>query len=809
MNQVLRFLCYFVFILGILIPNVEAQQLVNYEETWQEFLRNPKTSSISDLRKPDKEQVSNYLKFSIMYATKYFCADDLSNAQKSMRELESMGDEAIDKVAGLRARYEDLKLKIVAYQKCGSDWVTYQSTKKVSLDRLEENVMARKVCEKGTLSKYFMMITYDFYCKGELVKSRDQFTNRVLKLAKTSFNPGNVSGLPEDIKQFKKTFEGLTLLQKNWATFIESDKSPGYDFDLPLVACYPIPNMKVYILKATTDVCANGEEMLRKIKKLEASTSHKIPADLNDKIEWLEEEVNKNNAGLAKITKIWDAFASSEEVALSAKYGYDFPCDREADVRAQLLDGFKNPCEAGAAALENIKKIKEQYSPSLSSITRQKQKRLTDLVTKESERIGKLNAAWTDFVPDNKLKSGVTFGFKYCEIIPTIKAYIMDGITNKCAKSKQRLQDIADARAEHNPDLSDEVIEKIDYLQALVDQQDKDLADLNTAWDLMIEKDQVTSWSEGFPQEDTVIRDDIRLVEFYCDKIAQTKSWCIKGHLDPCTKGQPFIKRIDALKKKHNLKYDKELACRVQRLRSKVYQCKYWKLVLKARQITHKEREVFGPKSSETMRVDLNSAEQPCETKVVYEPIGYIGVKYVISTYMCQKINLAKMGDPLFYKKIATWVESQVLTKYCEKSMRCKEDFFIYLEGHTDGNRFSGRSYKRSLGIAEGTPFTHFHGQRNGTVDTLQKQTRAISTKLKNNMELGIARAWTVKQQLEFMNVPIKVGAYEHPENEKGGEFRKVDIELNITNLLLDFYEKTLNQLVKDSGIGSRPKECQ
>jgi hypothetical protein len=73
-------------------------------------------------------------------------------------------------------------------------------------------------------------------------------------------------------------------------------------------------------------------------------------------------------------------------------------------------------------------------------------------------------------------------------------------------------------------------------------------------------------------------------------------------------------------------------------------------------------------------------------------------------------------------------------------------------------------------------------------------------------MELGIARAWTVKQQLDFMNVPITVGAYEHPSSEKGGEYRRIEIELNITNLMLDFYEKTLKNLVEKSGIGKRPK---
>ena len=86
---------------------------------------------------------------------------------------------------------------------------------------------------------------------------------------------------------------------------------------------------------------------------------------------------------------------------------------------------------------------------------------------------------------------------------------------------------------------------------------------------------------------------------------------------------------------------------------------------------------------------------------------------------------------------------------------------------------------------------------------------REITRTLKSNMELGLARAWTVKNQLEFMEVPVSLGAYEHPRDEKGGEYRKVKIELNITNLLLDFFEKRLNILVEESGIGNRPKSCR
>ena len=383
----------------------------------------------------------------------------------------------------------------------------------------------------------------------------------------------------------------------------------------------------------------------------------------------------------------------------------------------------------------------------------------------------------------------------------------MDGIINFCTKGAQRAQEAQELTEATEETFNNVVMDKLEALQKRVAEAAKDLQDLNSAWSLYTATDQAMEWLEGYPApDDGTVRDNIRLVQFYCDPIAQTKSWVIKGQLDPCEKGDAYLAKIQTLKKKTGLSYDKDLQCQVDRLKAKAYQCKYWTLVREARRLTHIEREEFGPKSAQVMYGDLNSDKQPCETTVVYEPIGYIGVKYTISPSLCQKVNLARMGDPEYYKKIATWVNTQVLTEYCEANMRCKEDFFIYLEGHTDGYRFSGRKYDQSLDIPEGTPYTHFLGQPDGSVDTLQKETRNITRELKSNMELGIARAWTVKQQLDFMGVPITVGAYEHPENEKGGEYRKIDIELNITNLLLDFYEKTLSELVEESGSGDRPE---
>lgn len=807
MRQTVRYFWSLCIALVFLLPAANAQ-LVNYEETWQEFLKNPKTSAISKLTEPSKEQVANYLKYSLMYANSYFCADDLSQSEKMLRQVASIDKERQENIPGFIAKYEDLKQKVAAYKAADKAWGRYVGGTAVKAAELNAGILqeAKSVCEKGTLAKYFYMTSMDYYCSGDLEKAKGHFVNRVQKLVdKTSFEPSQVPGMEERVNKMKKVWAAIAKLDPAWAKLVETDVSPGFDTELPLVECYAIPNMKAYILRATADVCTVGDDMLKRIKALQKTNTHKIPADVTAKIKWLEDAVAENNKGLAGLNKAWKKFLPESKVS-DKNYGHEFECDRSAEVKAYIMDGFADPCAGGSDALKEIARIQKEHKPTLDSETMTKLKQLKARVGQEKANLAKLNEAWEDFVPDDKVSGKLDFPYEYCDKEAQIKAYVMDGTINFCEKGKSRLADIEKVRSTDAPELASAVTKKIDALQAKQDEADADLSDLNKAWTLYTNTDKVMEWKEDFPaKDDGTVRDNIRLVKSYCDKIAQTKSWVIKGQLDPCDKGEPYLMKIEQLKKEAKLSYDEELTCQVDRLRAKIYQCKYWALVLQAWKITYDECERFGPASSAIMRADLNSAEQPCETTVEYQQLGKIGIQYTITTFLCETINLAKMGDPEYYKKIASWVDREVLDKYCEANMRCKEDFYIYLEGHTDGNRFSGAKYDKSLNIPEGTPYTHFVQSSSG-VDTTQKATRNITTDLKSNMELGIARAWTVKQQLDFMKVPITVGAYEHPSSEKGGEYRRIEIELNITNLMLDFYEKTLKALVDKSGIGNRPK---
>ena len=975
----------FVLIL-LALPQGSWAQLINMEETWQEFLRNQKASNVSELPKPEKSQPANYLKYSLMYANTYFCADNIPEADKMMREITTIDPAVQDRIPGFKDRLALMKKKIQAYKDLAPIWSKFLNDKySVTRSMVEAVPEAKKVCEKGTLAKYFYLTAHTYYCEANVEQARDQFENRVLKLAQTSFNPDDVQGLSDEIESMKQLWAGIDALNPAWSAYMQTGVSPGFETAIPVFSCYTVPNIKACILRAAADFCGTGDEMLQQIRALQKDMKHPVPPEVAKKINWLEEMVNSNNTDLVTLNKYWTTYSTAGTFPQKGSYDHVFICDRTAEVKAYLLDGLRAPCVDGQMALDSIARIKKQYQPNLDDGTTASLKKLNRLVAEELKSVTALNDAWEDFLPDDKLSKPAEFGYEYCENSALAKAYVMDGIMNSCEKGKKRLEDlkalktkskenweadlqgkidqlqatvdkrtkeeadlakawqhlqktnkvdeelpytyefvcnralevqaylldgytnpcqsgkyaleqVAKVQKEHNPqldaatnkrleDLKDrvknesqnlaqlnatwkdftadnkldnklnvvfeycdkiaqarayimdgtiyfcekgearladiyklqedylltldnETQDKLNELDSKVKQAAQDLADLNKAWGIYTLTDTKKEWLEGFPSKDTIVRPQIRLVDFYCDPIAQTKSWVIKGQLDPCDLGEGFLKQIQQLKKQKSLQYDKELSCQVKRLEGKVYQCKYWALVVEARRITHQERETFGPASSLIMYDALNSDKQPCETTVNYEPLGYIGVKYIVAPSLCEKTNLAKMGDPEYYKKIASWVDSEVLSKYCEASMRCKENFFIYLEGHTDGYRFSGRKYDQSLDIPEGTPYTHFLGKSDGTVDTLQKTTRNINRELKSNMELGIARAWTVKQQLDFMGVPITVGAYEHPENEKGGEYRKIDIELNITNLLLDFYEKTLDRLVQESGIGKRPGGC-
>jgi hypothetical protein len=790
MKQTLRYgFCLLMFLgLGL---NLSHAQVANFDNTWESFLKDPKTAQINEIDPPLKSDIKNYCKWALMMATSDFCAGDLQEAKKLVKELDAIPSTSYAGIMGFTERYQKLKVDIEGYYDVEGLWVGFKNNHIMDLDKLTKGDKGKRVCEKATLAKYTYMKIYSHYCDGDVASSKKEFEGRFTNLiTKTSLEIKDVTGLPEEVTLMKKVFKGIDLLGPAWKEYMDTDVSPGFEYDMPIIDCYTIPNMKVYMLRAMVDVCKYGSEYLEKIQKLQETNTHKIPTDLSDKIDWLEKEVKRYNGNLANLNKAWKDFLPDDKVDGDIKFKGEY-CEKDAQIKSYIMEGMMDICNKGEEMLEKIAKVQEEHNPKLDEATKGKLKKMKNLVEKEEENLAKLNERWGEFVKRDTLDK-IDFEFVYCDKEAQIRAYIMDGRIHACTKGEARLEDIAKVMKEHSPSLQADTKEKLEALEALVTEYMTDLRNLDKLW------------KEFIANNDT-IEHEFEVVPYYCDKIAQVKSWVLVGEVNTCEQGKEYLDKINAFTKKHSLKYDKQLQCRITRLHMHVWDCIYWELVRQAWAETHEERERFGPKSAGIMLEAI--PDENCPPEVVYEPLGKIGIRYIVVTYLCQGTDLAKMGDPKYYQKIADWVDNSVLKEYCNMStLRCKKDFTIYLEGHTDGHPFSYHKYKTKLGLPKGTEFTHFVGKS----DTIKKKTeRDLDYELKSNMELGLARAWTVKKQLDFMKVPIEIGAYEHPKNEKGGEYRRVDIELNMPNLLLDYFEKRLAILLEESGIGPRPKVCR
>jgi len=648
--------------------------------------------------------------------------------------------------------------------------------------------------QKFDYARYCLMYANSYFCAGE-ISSAENMMAEVKKVGADTYN--TITGFTAKYEDLDAKIKAYYQVDRLWKRFQKSRDVSLAELEkaaLGKSVCEKGTLAKYSYMQTHAHYCKGevGEAKKifeKRVLQLAERTSLKV-----EDVAGLKEEVKMMKdlfAGLPKLGKAWKEFTSTDE---SPGFDTELPvveCYSIPSMKEYVLRAATDVCNNGPTMLEKIQKLQASNSHPIDATLSGKIKWLEEEVGKNNGDLAVLDKAWKEFVPSNALKNGINFGYTYCQKEAEVRAYVMTGILNACDQGEMMLGKIDSLKKEHNPKLDKATAEKVDYLQKTIQNFNADFANLEKVWATFIENN------------DT-LTEPFQLAEFYCDKIAQVKSWAIKGHMNECKEGQQYLDKIDALQKSDNLEFDEELACRVLRLRIEVWDCRYWELVLQARKETHEERERFGPPSAATMQGALNSDKLPCDTGVKYSPLGNIGIKYIISTYLCQEIDLAKMGDPEYYKKIANWVDTEVLQKYCETDLRCKEEFVIYIEGHTDGNPFRGARYKRSLDIPIGTAYTHFLDN-----NIEQKQTeREITNSLKSNRELGIARAWTVKQQLDFMNVPIAIGAFEHPKSEKGGQYRKVEVVLNIKNLLLDFYEKRLKELVEASGIGERPESC-
>jgi len=474
----------FCLIINLLfITTATFAQTINFDETWKEFLENNKISNMSQLVKPNKVyEQEDYAKYLLMNTNTSFCQSDLGDAEKLMTEVQAIDAEVHKAIPGFVGKMEELQSKIQAYHSMDELWQRFLQTKKVTMEELEAITAAKTSCEKKTLAKYSFMLAYAHYCEGNVPRAKDVFENRTLQLTeKTTLRVNDVKGLAKEVADMKSLFRDMSKLDVAWKKYMDTGVSPGFNTELPLFPCNPVPNMKVLVLNGVLDLCSAGPEALEKIKQLQAESGVAPNGEVAKKVKELEAAVGKKNSNLAVLNEAWEAFIPDNKVKHLGKYNYDY-CDKEAVIRAYIMDGFAYTCELAEDMLDKIDSLQRVELTPLESIT----------------------------------------------------------------------------------------MTKINELGALSDQY--------KANEVKIEK----LWSKFVAQGDK-LTEDFLSSEYYCDNIHQVKDWTMKGFAASCEEGLQYLEQIETFQQTFEFKFTKDLECRVQKLRLKVWDCRYQALQKLAR----------------------------------------------------------------------------------------------------------------------------------------------------------------------------------------------------------------------------------
>ena len=566
------------------------------------------------------------------------------------------------------------------------------------------------------------------------------------------------------------------------------------DIDRATEVCELGTLAKHRFMLAQAHFCAGDEDKARedferRVMILAERTSLKI-----EDVDGLPAEISRFKVIFKSLTDV--NLAWKDFMVTGQSIGFDpTPLEKNCNpipaIKGHILKAASNVCELGTEALVDIDRLRSAASQSLPRDVTDKIAWLKNQVATYDADLALLDRAWKEFMTRDTLRQGIDYPHELCRAESQIRSWILDGAVDPCNLGQERLERVKQLRAQKNPVLDASTLSGIRKLEQRIQNLDADIRQLDRLWATFIAADDTLNGS-------------FTLLPSYCDATAQIKAWTMLGHFDPCSAGHTLMGKIVKLRRESGVDLAQDVVCSISRLDAKIWDCRYWELVAEAKRLTEAERNTFGPLSATVMEGELNSGQHPCFTTVSYMPMSFVGIRYLITAELCEQSGDGMIGYPALYRQMVSWVQQEVLGRYCEGRMRCTEEFYVYAEGHTEGGKFPGARYFKDLDIPIKTPYLKNDEKESVTLGTR----KAITTELKSNHDLAVARAWAAKEELEGFGVDVIIGTWEHSKYETGQEFKVVKVELNLVNLLMDFYEKTLARLLQESGIGERPDAC-
>ncbi len=450
-------------------------------------------------------------------------------------------------------------------------WKEFLENNKIS--NMSELVKPNKVYEQEDYAKYLLMNTNTDFCQSD-VDNAEKLMAEVQAIDPEVHKaiPGFVKKM-EDLDAKIKAYQSMDEL---WTRFLKTKAVTLDELEAITAAktsCEKKTLAKYSFMMAYAHYCEGNVPRAKEVfENRTLQLTEKTTLRVRD-VEGLAKEVADMKSMFQDMAKLDVAWKKFIDTGVSPGFNIElpfFPCNPIPNMKVLLLNGALDVCEAAPEALEEIQQlqVKSGVAPN-----REVEKKITELETAIQEKNGDLavlNEAWEAFLPDNKVKHLGKYGYEYCSKEAVIRAYIMDGFAYTCDLAEDMLDKIDSLQRVEPAKLDKITMTKINELSALIEKY--------AANGVKIEK----LWSKFVAQGDK-LNEDFLSTEMYCDNIYQVKDWTMKGFAASCEEGLQYLEQIEAFQQTFEFKFTKELECRVQRLRLKVWECRYQALQQLAR----------------------------------------------------------------------------------------------------------------------------------------------------------------------------------------------------------------------------------
>lgn len=429
-----------ILIINMLGTTAVQAQIVNFEETWKEFLKNEKVVNTSELPRP-AENSADFPKYCLIYANTSFCANEVVEAEEYMEKIRNTGEKVYGAIPGFRKRFVDLELKMSAYYKTEELWNRFLMNHDVTFQELESAKDAIRVCEKTTLAKYTFMQTYSYYCLGDVAKAEDRFNNYVLQIVdRTSLKVSDVKGLDGELKVMRQLFKGIAELNVAWNKYMTTGKSDGFTTEIPTLACNNTPKMKAYLLEGASDICNKGEDMLDLIEELMEENPSTPDATFLKKFNEFKQEVDQNIDKELALERAWNEFLKTGDLKNKINYEADY-CDKSYNIKAYVIKGSLDVCGWATPMLEKIASTRKAYNPTLDEVTEQKITALQAAIQGKKDDFDTLSSIWTQFVANNDtMTKEFELQAQYCDLIAQVRSWAVKGNFYYCDQGEHYLK---------------------------------------------------------------------------------------------------------------------------------------------------------------------------------------------------------------------------------------------------------------------------------------------------------------------------------------------------------------------------------